>query len=282
MAKNNIVVTRKPYEAKGALTDLQILSAGNGQLPIKQGKPIERYGGYNKIKGAYFCVVEHSEKKSRVRSIEPVYIYKKALYESDPIAYCSQVLGLVEPRIIYPRLLTDTLVEIDGKRVYFCGRTGSQLLCKHSYQLCVPMRDEKYIKAISKYVSRSLAKKAEDGIKLAPNSEISAERNCELYEVFREKLHISVYNRLFSNASALLDEQAEKFTELPLFNQCKLLLEVLKLFKCDRQLSDLKQIGGSSFSGILRINKSLKKVKSAYVINSSVTGMYQYRTDLLK
>lgn len=48
LQKNNILVSRRSYEAKGALFDLQIVPAGKGQLRIKEDKPIEKYGGYNK------------------------------------------------------------------------------------------------------------------------------------------------------------------------------------------------------------------------------------------
>lgn len=64
MLKNNILVTRMPYETRGALYDLQLMPAGKGQLPSKSGKPIEKYGGYNKVKVAYFFVAEHTEKKA--------------------------------------------------------------------------------------------------------------------------------------------------------------------------------------------------------------------------
>ena len=94
LQKNNILVSRRSYEAKGALFDLQIVPAGKGQLRIKEDKPIEKYGGYNKITGAYYCVVEHTVKGKRSRSIEPVFLYKKALYERDPVAYCREILSL--------------------------------------------------------------------------------------------------------------------------------------------------------------------------------------------
>ena len=282
MQKNNISVTRKPYETKGALYDLQIMPAGKGQLPIKEGKPIEKYGGYNKVKGAYFCVVEHDAKKGRVRTVEPVYIYKKSLYESNPVAYCTEILGLKEPRIIYPKLLTDSPIEIDGKRVFICGRSGNALVCKHDYQFCVSFEEEKYIKAISKYVSKSAEEKAEEGVDLAPNSIISKEGNLELYELFLKKLQTPVYSRLFASIYTKLDSKVETFTGLSLINQCKVLLEILKLFKCNRQTSDLSLIGEGSQSGVLSINKSLASIKSAVAINNSVTGLYQYRTDLLK
>ena len=281
LQKNNILVSRRSYEAKGALFDLQIMPAGKGQLRIKENKPIEKYGGYNKITGAYYCVVEHTVKGKRSRSIEPVFLYKKTLYESDPVAYCREILSLEEPKIIYPRLLTGALVEIDGKRLYICGRTGDSLSCRHDYQLALSASDEKYIKALSQHVSRCNAEK-NDNVPLSLKSDISRENNVKLYELFVAKLQAPVYFRLFSKQLEKLQNEAEKFRGLSLTGQCRLLLEILKFFKCDRQLTDLSAIDGPSKSGSITFNKSLDKVKSAFLINSSVTGLYRYKTDLLK
>lgn len=281
LQKNNILVSRRSYEAKGALFDLQIVPAGKGQLRIKEDKPIEKYGGYNKITGAYYCVVEHTVKGKRSRSIEPVFLYKKALYERDPAAYCREILSLEESEIIYPKLLTGALLEIDGKRLYICGRTGDSLVCKHDYQLALSASDEKYIKALSKHVSRCNTEKSDD-VPLSLNSDISKENNMKLYELFLAKLQAPVYFRLFSNQLEKLMSGADKFREFPLTLQCRFLLEILKLFKCDRQVTNLSAIDGPSKSGTITINKSLDKVKSAFLINSSVTGLYRYKTDLLK
>lgn len=282
VGKNNILLSRKAYETKGQLYDVQIKSAGKGQLEGKQGRSIEKYGGYNSLKGAYFCLVEHTEKKGRTRTVLPVYIYKKELYEKDPVAYCTEILGLKEPKIICPRILTDSLLKIDGKELFITGRSDVRLLFKHNYQLSISAADEKYIKEISKYVSRSQMEKAEDGIKLAPNSEISKERNAGLYDLFLQKLQTPVYNRLFSGLYEPLCHDKEAFCGLPLIEQCRLLLEILKLFKCDRQLSDLSKLGESAKSGQIRFSNSLAKVKSAFLIHTSVTGLYRHKQNLLK
>ena len=124
--------------------------------------------------------------------------------------------------------------------------------------------------------------KAEDGIKLAPNSEISKERNAGLYDLFLQKLQTPVYNRLFSGQYDLLCGGKETFCGLSLIEQCRLLLEILKLFKCDRQISDLSKLGGSAHSGTILSNISLAKVKSAFMIHTSVTGLYRHKQNLLK
>ena len=282
LQKNNILVSRRSYEAKGALFDLQIVPAGKGQLRIKEDKPIEKYGGYNSVKVSYYCVVDHTVKGKKSRSIEPVYIYKRSFYESDPVAYCREILSLEEPEIVYPKLLKDSLLEIDDKRLYISGKTEDRIEFTHDYQLVLSASDEKYIKALSKHVSRCNAEKNDD-VPLSLNSDISKENNMKLYELFLAKLQAPVYFRLFSNQLEKLMSGADKFRELSLTGQCRQLLEVLKLFKCNGQLMNLTALDGhTKSSGSIKFTKSLDKVKSAFLINSSVTGLYRYKTDLLK
>ncbi len=287
MSKNNIIVSRRAHETKGALYDVQIMPAGKGQLPIKIGKEIEKYGGYNKISGAYFFAVEHQGKKKRRRSIEPVYIYEKSLYEKDPIKYCEEVLGLEEPKIICPKILFDQQLNVDGKNLFVTGRFNNYLSCKHNYQLVLDPEYEKYLKAMLKYVESCRNAQRELPISLRKFKdkeyvELSCEKNIQLYNVLADKIQQPVYKRLLDSASNVILKGGEKFASLSLLKQCELLEQMLKLFKCDRQTADLTLIGGLKNSGSIYINKTLDKVSSAVLINKSVTGLFETRVDLLK
>ena len=143
MAKNNPIITRMPREEKGLLFKQPIMPAGLGQLPLKAGKPIEKYGGYNKLTGSYYCVVEHTEKKKRVRSIETVLLYARGLYESDPVKYCREILGLVDPVVVAPKIRIDALLELDGFRLYPSGRTEDKIVYKHGYPLAIDAERER-------------------------------------------------------------------------------------------------------------------------------------------
>ncbi|MBR2041484.1 MAG: type II CRISPR RNA-guided endonuclease Cas9 [Oscillospiraceae bacterium] len=278
--KNNILFTRMPYEQKGQLFDLNIMPAGKGQLPVKEGKPIEKYGGYNKISGAYFAVVEHTEKKKRIRSIEPIYIYKKDLYEKDPVRYCEEVLGLKDPIVIAPKIRTSALLELDEKRITITGRTGNQLVYKHSYQLAVDRNHEQYIKNIDKYIAKCFAASTELPVRIYDG--ISKEENIELFDWFCEKLKTKVYYALFANMLSDMENNREKFCLLSELEQCKLLMEILKAFKCDRQCPNFKALNGKGTVGIVQTNKKISGMKSAYFVNQSATGLYEVKTDLLK
>lgn len=280
MKKNNILVTRMPHENKGKLFDLQILPKGKGQLPVKVGRSIENYGGYNNVSGAYSIVVEHDGKKGRVRTIEPVYIYQKALYEQDPLRYCREILGLSEPEIIADRILFDTLLELNGKRIYITGRSGNQLCGKHPYQLAIDSDSEKAIKDIKKYVDRCAEKKAV--LPITEHDGISAKTNLRLFDLFIAKFHAPVYAAYFTNLCNFCEQHREDFIALTPDAQCRLLLEILKAFKCDRTSSDLSALGGPKNAGILMMSKTISTCRTAYVIHHSPSGLYETKVDLLR
>ena len=104
MRKNNILFTRRASQVKGALFDLKIVPKGQGQAAIKSSDPrmsIEKYGGYNKISGAYFTLVEHTNKKKRIRSLEAVYLMNREMYEKEPETILLEVLGMNNRRCWY-------------------------------------------------------------------------------------------------------------------------------------------------------------------------------------
>lgn len=65
MHKNNILFTRQPVEGKGELFKQNPLKAKNGQLPLKAGLSVEKYGGYNSLSTAYFAVVKSEGKREQ-------------------------------------------------------------------------------------------------------------------------------------------------------------------------------------------------------------------------
>ena len=64
----------------------------------------------------------------------------------------------------------------------------------------------------------------------------------------------------------------EKFKELAIVEQAKTLIQILKMFKCNAETSDLKFIGGSSRSGTVYINKKIDEVKLE-IIHLSPAGL---------
>lgn len=280
MSKNNPVVTRMPREVKGQLFDLQLMPAGKGQLEKKAGMDINKYGGYNKITGAYYCVVEHTEKKNnRTRTLEPVYLYKKELFEKNPVQYCTDVLGLVDPVVICREIRADGLLEIDGSRLYISGRTGNYYVCEHAYQLAVDPETEKSIKAIGKYLERCSAQRKE--LPVTEFDGITRENNEKMYDFFLKKISANVYHRLLGNMEKDLIAGRESFREKTLNEQAVILMEILKAFRCNPQNANLTNLCGKGTVGRVLISKKLSTYKTAFLIHQSVTGLFEVRENLL-
>jgi CRISPR-associated endonuclease Csn1 len=278
--KNNPIVTFAPFQQKGALYDLQIMPKGKGQLPTKKGMDIKKYGGYNKISGAYYFVVEHTVKKRNIRSIFPVYTYKMSLFNNNPEEYCEDVLGLNNPKIIVNKILNCSMLELDGSRILITGRTNNRNVYKHAYEFSIDNMHAKYLKNLSKYVDRCNIEK-----KLLPItyiSGISTEGNIQMYDWFIMRLNASIYIKLFSNMINDLEQCRDKFLVLDDFIQAKILLEVLKAFKCDRQSSNFKDLNGKGSVGIIAYSSTLSSCNSAFLINQSVTGLFEAKKDLLE
>lgn len=280
MAKNNPIITRMPREVKGQLFDLQLMPAGKGQLARKVGLDVDRYGGYNKITGSFYCVVEHTDKKKRVRTIEPIYLYQQPLYRRDPGTYCSAILGLVDPKIICREIRTDALLEIDDSRLYISGRTGSYYVCEHAYQLAIDAEKEKTIKSLSKYAERCAAKR--QALPITPQDQIDEESNRELYRFFLDKLATPTYRRLLGNMEKDLTAHQAAFERMSLYDQAITLLEILKAFRCNAQNANLIALCGKGTVGRVLISKKLDKCTSAYLIHQSPTGLFELKEDLLK
>ena len=276
--KNTPIVTFAPYRQKGELYNVQILPKGKGQLPIKEGKPIEKYGGYNKITGSYFFVVEHSDGKKRIRTIQPVYLYAEQLYREDPLRYCTEILHLSEPKIIVPQILMGQMLILDDKRLLLTGRTGAKLSCRHTYQLAIDDEHASYLKNLSKYNERCNGK----ALEITPYDHISVEGNIQMYDWFIERLNAPVYQKLFRKMQADLISCRETFSGMDTLKQAKLLLEILKSFKCDSQITSLKELNGNASAGIIRPGNTISNMDSAYVIHQSVTGLFETKVNLLE
>ena len=209
-----------------------------------------------------------------------MYVYKKQQFEADPEEYCRQTLGLTEPRVIVNRILIDSLLELNGQRLYVNGRTSKQIIFKHSYQLTLGYEWEKYIKQLQKYSERCYARRTE--LPLTDHDGITRDKNEELYGLFIEKCRQKVYAELFGNMRADMEKYHEKFSAMSELGQVNLLLEVLKAFRCNAQKADFTNLCGKGSVGILVKSKAVSKLDSAYLVNRSVTGLYETKVDLLK
>ena len=280
MRKNSPIITFMPIENKGPIADLQIVPKTKGQLPIKEGLSTEKYGGYNKVKGAYFCVVEHTKGKKRVRTIEPVSVYKKTAYEKEPERYCVEELGLIDPVVVCHKMLINSIVELDGIKYAITARTGAQIVYKHTYQFAADEEHTKYIKELYKYIDRCNA----SNMIFVDGEYINKTGNLELYRWFIERLNSRVYRSMkpLTNVMNDLKEGEDKFITLNTLEQARLLIEVLKSFQCNSVWTSLKSLNGKGIVGRLTLANNITNCESVSLVHQSVTGLFECKEDLLK
>ena len=280
MAKNNVLFTRMPYEKKGQLYKVTIMKKGLGQIQVKQGKEIEIYGGYNKASGAYFSLVEHTVKKKRVRTIEAILICDKQQYESSPIKYFERK-GLIEPVIIVDKILIDSVIELDGVRLHISGRTGTKIVYKHTYQFVVPNEIFVMIRDVEKYIARCTTAKRE--LSTHFNDGITKDNNERIYDFFINKIKsVKAYQSLFSPMLTDLEENQNKYRSMLIYEQCKILVQILKAFKCNAEKPSFMDLCGKGAVGSIFKTKDITASKSVALINQSITGLYETKIDLLK
>lgn len=285
MRKNNILFTRYAHEAKGMLFKQQIVSKREGRLAmIKSSDPRmkpEIYGGYNEIKGAYSFLVEHTEKKNRIRTIETVYLKDKKTYETNPLKYCSDILGLQNARILIREIKFDSLFSLDGFKMYISGRKPGSIIYKNANQLILSSDENAYIKQISKYLER--CKKAREELDITAYDGICSENNVRLYRQLIRKLSTQRYAGIYSSAYKSLCEREIDYQRLDCYGQCRILMEVISMLNTTAAYADLKAIGGSSETGRIVLSKNMKNFanREFKLIYQSITGVFEQEIDLL-
>lgn len=285
--KNNILVTRRAYEARGGLFKQQILKKGKGQVPIKSSDErlshIEKYGGYDKAVGTYFMLVESEDKKGKkIRTIEFVPLYEHNKIEASQeaaIHYLITERELKNPRILLKKIKIDTLFKVDGFHMWLSGRTGNQLIFKGANQLLLSSEDTAILKKCLKFVTRQ---KENKNLKLTEYDELTTADLLQLYDTFLDKLQNSVYHIRLSAQAITLEEKRELFCDLSNENKCIVLCEILHMFQCQSGAADLRLIDGPKGAGSLKISNNLANCQQISIINQSPTGIYEQEIDLKK
>ena len=284
MGKNNILFTRRAAEVKGGLFDQMLVAKGKGQARIKSSDPrmsIEKYGGYNKLTGAYFLLVEHTYKKKRVRSLEAVFLMYKGWYEWDPEGYCREMLDLKDPKILVPKIKVNALVSYDGFRMHISGRQNAQIGYKNANQLVLAPQWQQYIKGISKYLER--CKKAGQDLPITLFDRLTAEENQLLYMLLLEKLENPLYRIKLETVAGMIRDNIERFGLLSVPDQCRALMQMLNLFANNASSAGLKLLTGKASVGKLLTSKNLDTYAghSFKLIHQSITGFFEQEFDLL-
>lgn len=279
--KNSPMITRMNYEAHGALSEGTIwgkeVAKDKIYLPQKTTderlKDVEKYGGYKSISGAYFFLVEHEVKKKKVRTLEfmPLYLKDKIGEDTEKMEkYCRVFLGLINPSIRMKKIKFQSLVRRNGYYMHISGRTGNQIVMRNAISLCLKREWVNYIKKVENITEKGFTE-----------TEITEEKNLELYDVLAEKMQNSIFQKRPNPVGKKLADSREKFIALSKEDQCRVILEVLKLTAMGITKADLKLIGESPSTGLMQINKKISDAEEFVLIHQSPAGLYETEINLL-
>ena len=276
LKQNNILKTWLQTDRSGALFDQTLMKKGLGQVQIKKGMDINKYGGYNKPSIAHYAIVDHDKKKKRERWLVaiPVHIKNRLKDKDDLVRYLEEDH---DPQLKNVEIVVDhifaanQLINVDNRLGRITGKSGTKYTIKNEIE---PTFDDKYIVLI-----KELEK--QENITNYTSSVISHEYLDDLYEAFTNLVSSPLYCNMLSNFITTLVEGKDIFLGLSIDDKISVLTEILELFKSNRELSDLHLIGGSKQSGVLTIGRNLTKVNSFKIINQSITGLFENEIEVM-
>lgn len=288
MAKNTPLVTQYSYKAHGGFADQTVYSAkkagaakDGAYMPLKSKDPrlcdVAKYGGVTKISGSYFFLVEYTEKKKRIRSIEavPIYLAEELNSTGALKEYAEKTLGYTDPDVRIPCIKINSLLEVNGFFATLTGRTGDRLILPSATQLKMDKSSVDYIRLLE----NNAGEKDDSRLQY---KKVSREANEILYGLFIEKHLYGIYSRKPNAIGQKLKDKESVFKNLTIGEQVEVLLQILQISCRVNTGADLKLLKESSSTGITLISKHISNQQSIFMINQSVTGLYQKKIDLLK
>lgn len=278
MKRNDVIWTRMNYTRSGEISKATILGKGksDGMLAIKQSPrmSIEKYGGFTKIQGAYFALIENyvknGERMRQIISIPIINIKTPEKYILD------RYQGA---RVIIPMIKYQSLLKLDSFPMHLSGKTNDSISFYPAVQCFVVNNDvARNIKAVISFVKKS---KTDKNYKLKDEDRITKDDNEKTYEYLIQKASILEKMPLFGKRIDELQKTTEGFKLLDIQAQCNTLVELLKILGCSASTGDLsKMMPSANQLGKGICSARVSNYPSALLINQSPTGLYEEVIDL--
>lgn len=285
---DRIRVVRFVNQINGKLFDATIYHDPNkaNLIPLKGKGAIsdtKKYGGYDSATGAYFVLAKSVGKKGEtLLSLEHIPVYLVKRYGENKTAILEYLInncGLKNPEIVIDKIRKNTLLDINGSKACISGRSDTMILLQNANQLFLEYDLVKYVKKIESFIKKN--QKAFDKLNVETEiDKIDADSNIILYDQLTDKLAAPIYKGLsMSGQVKTLREKRDIFIALDLKDQCKVLMQILALLKCDSRKMDLSLLGAGKILGTNRISKFIQD-KDIKIIYQSPTGHYRTVIDI--
>ena len=289
MQSNAILFTRESRIQHGGLFNATVYPKGDELVPLKMGadgkraamSDSTRYGGYDSETRAYYMLVQHRKKGKPQFTLVGV-VARLAADMTDDVRraeYCRK-LGYVDPVILLPCVKIDTLIFLHGALVSLSGMTNKQLSLKPAMQLAYSSATEVYLKRVYNAVRKNAEQKG--GYTLDEEDGIDAQANLDVYDFFVATAYAPRYQALQSMRSfaAKLQSLRDRFIALSDMEQCTVLVQIARVFKCDVQCADLSVLGEGKSVGMLKISNTFSSLEGVYLLHRSVTGIFEQKIAL--
>ena len=293
MNNNNILVTRRTSEQKGGLFDATVYKAkvaakakDGVYYPLKTSNPVvkdvAKYGGFTKIKIAYYSIFEYvlvnkkgEEKITRIIPI-PIYISQNIKDDNTLLEFGKTQINLKsgeeikDLKLKYRKLCIGDKICLEGYPYFVGGKTSDYFVYDSAVQVLIDKENEKYIKEIVKFTNWK--KDNKDG-ELSKN--ITRKKNTDLYNTLLQKMKTpELINKKPNKYQEFEKEKTiHKFNDLNEEEQSKVLLEMLNLLTDMKTVYDLKLINITATRG--KQNFDLTSLKEFTIVEQSVTGFYE-------
>ena len=264
-------ISRMPHEDNAEFWDTTIYSPRdtnkNPVLPLKNGLDPQKYGGFSREQFAYFFVYKVRKPKKDKLSFcfagIPVRLAKDIA--GNPSALESYARGLAESKgleykgIKRAKILKGQFIEVDNDRLIVTGteevRNGRELAFS-SDELAL--------------INQLVGKK-----------ELDSDNKRQLNQIWNRFIcrGSQIGSQLMSRLK--LNNYVEIFTKLDTKSKGEIILGLIKIINATSNVVDLSAVGGAKGAGKMRLtySKLLSDPNiSFYIIDQSVTGMFEQRT----
>ena len=296
--KNNIHLTRYSYCQNGALFKQNPLKKHQGQLQLKNGYDIDKYGGYDKITASFFVLVKYKKGGKDEVSFIPVdlIVKNKFLYDdSFRYNYVYSFLNKINNKeikdITFPlknRIIKyKSLISLDGYKCWITskGNNGTRLYLSNAESCIYPVDFITYIKKIENYYNKN---KTGNIIHDEKYDGLSSKSNTQLFDYFLDKLNNNKYKKMPGNIYQTINNR-EKFINLEFNDQISVLIKCIDILYTGRSVGlKFKELGINKEIGALYMSSNISnsKYEEIILIDESASGIYRDKSinlkDLLK
>ena len=295
--KNTAHFTKYAFFKTGGLFDQMPVKKGEGLVPRKKGLDPEKYGGYNKAGVMFLIPVRYTAGKKKeviIMSVELLcgdrFLKDEEFAKEYSFRRIKAITGKDADEISFPMGLRpwkiNTVLSLDGFRICIAGiaSRGKTLIAQPIVQFSTDDHWKYYVKKLE-----MLDEKKSKNQKYIYDEEfdkVSYDENVKLYDLYIDKLKNSIYSKRINNPIETIVNGREKFVELDIFKQTKILLSIQQVFGRMTLGCDLVAIGGKpssaatiSFSST--ISNWTKNYSDIRIVDQSPSGLWEKQSDNL-